>query len=89
MYDFNYKGGCEGCIHYDYCGYFDFDTSGLTEEEASKRLEELHKIDMIHDEFDREFFKNYKAYVCSGSVLTKEQTDKLFALAEKPVKIEF
>lgn len=33
MYDFNYKGGCEGCIHYDSCGYFDFDTRGLTEEE--------------------------------------------------------
>ena len=33
MYDFDYKGGCEGCIHYDYCGYFDFYTSGLTEEE--------------------------------------------------------
>ena len=24
---------CEGCIHYDGCGYFDFDNSDLTEEE--------------------------------------------------------
>ena len=24
---------CEGCIHCDYCGYFDFYNSGLTEEE--------------------------------------------------------
>ena len=26
-------GGCKGCIHYDGCGYFDFDNSNLTEEE--------------------------------------------------------
>lgn len=25
---------CEGCIHYDHCGYRDFDTRNLTEEEA-------------------------------------------------------
>lgn len=75
----------------NYIGYFAhlIKQGKMTEEEASKRLEELHKIDIMHDEFDREFFKNCKAYIPSGSVLTKEQTDKLFALAEKPIKIEF
>lgn len=25
--------GCEGCVHYDGCGYFDFYDASLTEEE--------------------------------------------------------
>lgn len=33
MCSFNYKNGCEGCIHYDDCGYLDFNTNNLTEEE--------------------------------------------------------
>ncbi len=32
-YLLNEEGRCESCIHYDSCGYFDFDNSGLTEEE--------------------------------------------------------
>lgn len=73
----------------NYIGYFAhlIEQGKMTEEEASKKLEELHKIDMMHDEFDREFFKNCKAYIHSGSVLTKEQTDKLLTLADKPIKI--
>lgn len=75
----------------NYIGYFAhlIEQGKMTEEEASKRLEEMHKIDMMYDEFDREFFKNCKAYIHSGSVLTKEQIDKLFTLVEKPIKIEF
>lgn len=75
----------------NYIGYFArlIEQGKMTEEEAFKELEELHKIDMKHDEFDREFFKNCKAYIPSGSVLTKEQTDKLFTFAERPIKIEF
>ena len=76
----------------NYIGYFAhmIDTGKMTEEEANRKLKELFRIDMQQDEFDREFFKNCnKAYLHSGSVLTKEQTDKLFTLAEKPIKIEF
>ena len=29
----DFKNGCEGCIHYDGCGYLAFDTSNITEEE--------------------------------------------------------
>lgn len=36
----------------------------MTEEEASKKLEELHKIDMMHDEFDRMFFAKYSKEYC-------------------------
>ena len=80
----------------NYIGYFShlIEQGKMTEEEASKKLEELHKIDMMHDEFDREFFKNCKAYIHSGSVLTKEQTeeyvntswDLLVLLANKSIK---
>jgi hypothetical protein len=33
-YLLNEEGKCESCIHHDTCGYFDFDNSNLTEEEA-------------------------------------------------------
>ena len=74
----------------NYIGYFAhlIKQGKMTEEEASKRLEELHKIDMMHDEFDREFFKNCKAYMHSGSVLTKELTDVLYEFAKKPINID-
>ena len=70
----------------NHIGYFAhlIDQGKMTKEEASKKLEELHRIDMEQDEFDRQIV----AMLHSGSVLTKEQTDKLFTLAEKPIKIE-
>jgi polyhydroxyalkanoate synthesis regulator phasin len=71
----------------NYIGYFAHlvEKGQMTIEEANRQLEELHRIDMTHDEFDRQMV----TYLHSGSVLTKEQTEKLFALAEKPIKIEF
>lgn len=71
----------------NHIGYFTHlvEQGKITEDEASKKLKELHEIDMKHDEFDRQMV----AMLHFGSVLTKEQTDKLFTLAEKPIKIEF
>ena len=39
----------------NYIGYFAHlvDQGKMTVEEANKQLEELHRIDMIHDELDR------------------------------------
>lgn len=75
----------------NYISYFAhlIEQGKMTEEEAFRKLKELHEIDMKHDEFDREFINNcHKAYLHSGSVLTKEQTDKLFALEEETIKID-
>jgi hypothetical protein len=71
----------------DYIGYFAHlvEKGQMTEEEAAKQLEELHKIDMMQDEIDRWVVACHR----TGSVLTKEQTDRLFTLAERPIEIEF
>lgn len=55
----------------NYIGYFAhlIQQGKMTEEESMKKLEELHKIDMIHDQFDREFFaKYYKEHCQHGYV---------------------
>lgn len=73
----------------NYIGYFAhlIEQGKMTEEEASKKLEELYEIDMKQDEFDREFFKNHKVYIPSSSFLTKEQTEAIREYAKKPIDI--
>lgn len=70
----------------NYIGYFAHlvDQGKMTVEEATKQLEELHKIDMMHDEIDRWT----AACIRTGSVLTKEQTDILFEFAKTPIDID-
>ena len=70
----------------NYIGYFAHlvDQGKMTEDEAIKQLEELHKIDMIHDEIDRQIV----AWLHSGSVLTKEQTDILYEFAKYPINVD-
>lgn len=55
----------------NYIGYFAhlIEQGKMTEEEATKNLEELHRIDVMHDQFDREFFaKYYKEHCQHGDV---------------------
>ena len=70
----------------NYIGYFAHlvDQGKMTVEEANKQLEELHKIEMMHDEIDRWTV----ACLRTGSVLTKEQTDILFEFAKAPIDID-
>ena len=67
----------------NYIGYFAHlvDKGMMTREEADRKLEELHRIDMKHDEIDR----LTATWLHSGSVLTKEQTDILFECAKAPM----
>ena len=67
----------------NYIGYFTHlvNQGKMTEEEAIKQLEELHRIDMRHDEIDRWTVACFR----TGSVLTKEQTDILFECAKVPI----
>ena len=50
----------------NYISYFAYlvEKGQMTEEEASKRLERLHEIDKMQDEFDREFFAKYLKENC-------------------------
>ena len=50
----------------NYIGYFAHlvEKGQMTREEADKQLEELHRIDMMHDEFDRMFFAKYNKEYC-------------------------
>ena len=70
----------------NYIGYFAHlvDQGKMTVEEAIKQLEELHRIDMKHDEIDRWTMACFR----DGSILTKEQTDILFEFAKVPIDID-
>lgn len=82
----------------NYIGYFAYlvEKGRMTEDEASERLKRLHEIDMMQDEFDREFFAKYLKEHCQHGDIYAINNDG--AIGEKigtcsilkgEIKIEF